>query len=210
MYTKFKLISRPLNQVQFHHEYPWIVSSSDDQTVRLHCSETAGFVQFRELIYIGVIRIWNWQTRSCVSVLTGHNHYVMCVQVRSIGLACYKPFWFWVWQFHPKEDLIVSASLDQASLVRSVKRKCCRADFWRNLFSRDRLSEFGIFQDWKRKLLDHPIIPRLPRYLSSFPQFVAEQLFKLCPEHVSAHERVSSNFSFLLNLKVGGGGMGGW
>lgn len=42
----------------FHHEYPWILSSSDDQT----------------------IRIWNWQSRTCISVLTGHNHYVMCAQ----------------------------------------------------------------------------------------------------------------------------------
>ena len=42
----------------FHHEYPWILSASDDQT----------------------IRIWNWQSRTCVSVLTGHNHYVMCAQ----------------------------------------------------------------------------------------------------------------------------------
>ena len=51
----------------------WILSSSDDQTVR----------------------IWNWQSRQCISVLTGHNHYVMCAQ------------------FHPTEDLVVSASLDQ-------------------------------------------------------------------------------------------------
>lgn len=40
----------------FHEEYPWILSASDDQT----------------------IRIWNWQSRTCISVLTGHNHYVMC------------------------------------------------------------------------------------------------------------------------------------
>lgn len=53
-------------------EYPWILSASDDQT----------------------IRIWNWQSRSCVSILTGHNHYVMCAR------------------FHPTQDLIVSASLD--------------------------------------------------------------------------------------------------
>ena len=33
------------------------------------------------------------------SVLTGHNHYVMCAQ------------------FHPSEDLIVSASLDQTVRV---------------------------------------------------------------------------------------------
>ena len=42
----------------FHNENPWIVSASDDQT----------------------IRIWNWQSRTAVAVLTGHNHYVMSAQ----------------------------------------------------------------------------------------------------------------------------------
>lgn len=63
--------------VFFHHEHPWIISASDDQT----------------------IRIWNWQSRTCIAVLTGHNHYVMCAQ------------------FHPHEDLIVSASMDQTVRV---------------------------------------------------------------------------------------------
>eukprot|EP00163_Fabomonas_tropica_P030426 TRINITY_DN6854_c0_g1_i2.p1 TRINITY_DN6854_c0_g1~~TRINITY_DN6854_c0_g1_i2.p1 ORF type:complete len:1127 (-),score=252.92 TRINITY_DN6854_c0_g1_i2:190-3570(-) len=47
-----------IRTVQFHHTYPWIVSASDDQT----------------------IRISNWQSRTCVTVLTGHNHYVMCAR----------------------------------------------------------------------------------------------------------------------------------
>ena len=47
----------------FHHEYPWILSASDDQT----------------------IRIWNWQSRNCISVLTGHNHYVMCSMFHPTG-----------------------------------------------------------------------------------------------------------------------------
>lgn len=61
-------------------EYPWILSASDDQT----------------------IRIWNWQSRSCVSILTGHNHYVMCAR------------------FHPTQDLIVSASLDSSVRVWDI------------------------------------------------------------------------------------------
>ena len=57
-----------------------MVSASDDQT----------------------IRIWNWQSRTCVSVLTGHNHYVMSAM------------------FHPKDDLVVSASLDQTVRVWDI------------------------------------------------------------------------------------------
>ncbi|TFK34464.1 coatomer subunit alpha-2 [Crucibulum laeve] len=44
--------------VQFHHEMPWILSCSDDQT----------------------IRIWNSTSRQCIAVLTGHSHYVMSAQ----------------------------------------------------------------------------------------------------------------------------------
>lgn len=41
--------------VEFHpNDLPWILSCSDDQT----------------------IRIWNWQSRNCLAILTGHNHYV--------------------------------------------------------------------------------------------------------------------------------------
>ncbi|KAM2542773.1 hypothetical protein TB2_022163 [Malus domestica] len=54
------------------------------------------------------IRIWNWQSHTCISVLTGHNDYVMCAS------------------FHPKEDLVVSASLYQTVRVwdiDSLKKK---------------------------------------------------------------------------------------
>ena len=44
--------------VSFHpNDLPWILSCSDDQT----------------------IRIWNWQSRNCLAILTGHNHYVLLV-----------------------------------------------------------------------------------------------------------------------------------
>ena len=48
------------------------------------------------------IRIWNWQSRTAVAVLTGHNHYVMSAQ------------------FHHKDDLVVSASLDQTIRVWDI------------------------------------------------------------------------------------------
>ena len=41
----------------------------------------------------------------CHSVLTGHSHYVMCAQ------------------FHPTEDLLVSASLDQTVRVWDISGK---------------------------------------------------------------------------------------
>ena len=41
------------------------------------------------------------------SVLTGHNHYVMCAQ------------------FHPAEDLVVSASLDQTVRVWDISGGYC-------------------------------------------------------------------------------------
>jgi WD40 repeat protein len=48
------------------------------------------------------IRIWNWQNRSLICTMTGHNHYVMCAQ------------------FHPTEDLIASASLDQSVRIWDI------------------------------------------------------------------------------------------
>ncbi|PWA29486.1 Coatomer alpha subunit [Artemisia annua] len=93
--------------LQFHHESTWIVSASDDQTVR----------------------IWNWQSRTCLSVLTGHNHYVMCAS------------------FHPKEDLVVSASLDQTVRVWDIgslrKKNVSAADNLMNNLSQINSDLFG-------------------------------------------------------------------
>ena len=69
-----------IRTVQFHPnatQFDWILSASDDQTLRL----------------------WDFKKRTNLSVLTGHNHYVMCAS------------------FHPSDDLIVSASLDQTVRV---------------------------------------------------------------------------------------------
>lgn len=47
-----------------------------------------------------------------MAILTGHNHYVMCAQ------------------FHPKDDLIVSASLDQTVRVWDFTGKEMGGDGW--------------------------------------------------------------------------------
>nr|GAT59180.1 coatomer alpha subunit [Mycena chlorophos] len=49
--------------VQFHHEMPWIISCSDDQTISCSDDQT--------------VRIWNSTSRNCIAILTGHSHYVM-------------------------------------------------------------------------------------------------------------------------------------
>ena len=59
-------------------------------------------------------------------MLTGHNHYVMCAS------------------FHPSEDLIVSASLDQVSIVGKHAIEILRAVLTRILcIPTVRLSAFG-------------------------------------------------------------------
>ncbi|KGG50976.1 hypothetical protein DI09_49p60 [Mitosporidium daphniae] len=69
-----------IRSVSFHNESPWILSASDDQT----------------------IRIWNWQSRQCLSILTGHNHYVMNAA------------------FSPLGDMIASCSLDQTVRIWDI------------------------------------------------------------------------------------------
>ena len=47
-----------IRTVEFHAKHPWLISASDDQTVR----------------------IWNYETREAIALLAGHNHYVMCAR----------------------------------------------------------------------------------------------------------------------------------
>ncbi|EJD34266.1 hypothetical protein AURDEDRAFT_131258 [Auricularia subglabra TFB-10046 SS5] len=105
--------------VQFHHEIPWIVSASDDQT----------------------IRIWNSTSRTCIAILTGHSHYVMSAQFHpkenlivsasmdqtvrvwdislrkttpNTGPGTFDTFdTFAAVLFHPKQELILSAAEDK-------------------------------------------------------------------------------------------------
>lgn len=83
-----------VRSVYFHHEHPWILSASDDQT----------------------IRIWNWQSRQCIAILTGHNHYIMFVRSRVLSSLTASR----CAQFHPKEDYVVSASMDQTVRVWDI------------------------------------------------------------------------------------------
>lgn len=110
-----------IRTVEFHNEHPWVVSASDDQT----------------------IRIWNWQSRNCISVLTGHNHYVMCARFHikvcgqharngsglvarsAVGGLCAAwtlgiPNNLLHCAINVQEDLVVSASLDQTVRVWDI------------------------------------------------------------------------------------------
>lgn len=53
-------------------------------------------------MHVDILRLYGIFCPFCCSVLTGHNHYVMCAQ------------------FHPSEDLVVSASLDQTVRVWDI------------------------------------------------------------------------------------------
>lgn len=85
---------------QFHHEMPWIVSEDvgklryQYRLMQLSCQLSASDDQ--------TIRIWSFSSRQCIAILTGHNHYIMCAQ------------------FHPKDDLIVSASMDSTVRVWDI------------------------------------------------------------------------------------------
>ena len=142
-------------QVQFHHEYPWIVSSSDDQTVRW--SGPWGCKPWCWELWHDMLRdrIWNWQTRSCVSVLTGHNHYVMCVQVSPSVLLQHKI----------NESVLTLKSIFPVSsqggshcfcIPRSGNAFCQRLSFYRSIFSVKHLHcDYFIFLITDRASLGH-------------------------------------------------------
>lgn len=120
---RFEEHDGPVRGVDFHLKEPLIVSGGDDykvkvwdyklrrcmftllghldyiRTVQFHPSGLAQLPWILSASDDQTLRIWNFETRSCLTVLTGHNHYVMSAS------------------FHPSEDLIVSASLDQAVRV---------------------------------------------------------------------------------------------
>uniref|UniRef100_A0A673X5B0 COPI coat complex subunit alpha n=1 Tax=Salmo trutta TaxID=8032 RepID=A0A673X5B0_SALTR len=146
MLTKFETKSARVKGLSFHPKRPWILASLHNGVIQLwdyrmctlidkfdeHDGKNVFFTFLNMKInslclcleemttksrldihtpshsplYIAsddqTIRIWNWQSRTCVCVLTGHNHYVMCAQ------------------FHPSEDLVVSASLDQTVRVWDI------------------------------------------------------------------------------------------
>ena len=104
-----------------HHEYPWVLSSSDDETIRardwqdLHlCSHRRNFVALHDPAQSGPLRKVNdsvskrsrrWIRKILLLVLlsaAGHTHYVISAH------------------FHPSEDLMVSACFDETIRVRDL------------------------------------------------------------------------------------------
>lgn len=76
-----------IRSVEFHEQNPWIVSGSDDES----------------------IRIWNWESRECISILSGHTHSVMS--------ASFFHLYEDEKEKKKKETLILSASLDKTVRV---------------------------------------------------------------------------------------------
>ncbi|CDJ39209.1 coatomer alpha subunit, putative [Eimeria tenella] len=92
MLMKCETKSSRVKGVAFHPTLQWCLTALHNGAIQLWDYRVGSLVdRFEE----HEVRIWNWQSRVCMAVLTGHTHYVMCAR------------------FHPTEDLVVSASLDQ-------------------------------------------------------------------------------------------------
>ncbi|KAK7944327.1 hypothetical protein WMY93_000055 [Mugilogobius chulae] len=139
MLTKFETKSARVKGLSFHPKRPWVLASLHNGVIQLwdyrmctlidkfdeHDGETVRGIDFHKQQPLFVsggddykIKVWNYKLRRCLFtlldiwttsappsftiVLTGHNHYVMCAQ------------------FHPSEDLVVSASLDQTVRVWDI------------------------------------------------------------------------------------------
>uniref|UniRef100_A0A3Q2WH70 Coatomer subunit alpha n=1 Tax=Haplochromis burtoni TaxID=8153 RepID=A0A3Q2WH70_HAPBU len=99
---KFDEHDGPVRGIDFHKQQPLFVSGGDDYKIKVG------------LLTMKIVKIYNneneWSALISYvsyffllcSVLTGHNHYVMCAQ------------------FHPSEDLVVSGSLDQTVRVWDI------------------------------------------------------------------------------------------
>ncbi|ORX72244.1 coatomer subunit alpha-2 [Linderina pennispora] len=113
---RFEEHEGPVRGISFHPSQELFVSGGDDYKVKVWNYRTRRclFTLQGHLDYVRTarwiitasddqtIRIWNWQSRQCIAVLTGHNHYVMSAE------------------FHPTEDLVVSACLDQTVRVWDI------------------------------------------------------------------------------------------
>uniref|UniRef100_A0A671WFX1 COPI coat complex subunit alpha n=1 Tax=Sparus aurata TaxID=8175 RepID=A0A671WFX1_SPAAU len=110
MLTKFETKSARVKGLSFHPKRPWVLASLHNGVIQLwdyrmctlidkfdeHDGPVRG-IDFhkQQPLFVSGGDDYKIKVRTCVCVLTGHNHYVMCAQ------------------FHPSEDLVVSASLDQ-------------------------------------------------------------------------------------------------
>uniref|UniRef100_A0A8C2ZI24 Coatomer subunit alpha n=1 Tax=Cyclopterus lumpus TaxID=8103 RepID=A0A8C2ZI24_CYCLU len=98
---KFDEHDGPVRGIDFHKQQPLFVSGGDDYKIKVRLTCVCYYF-YTENGNITCVLILNPPPPLVHSVLTGHNHYVMCAQ------------------FHPSEDLVVSASLDQTVRVWDI------------------------------------------------------------------------------------------
>uniref|UniRef100_A0A668TC66 COPA/B second beta-propeller domain-containing protein n=1 Tax=Oreochromis aureus TaxID=47969 RepID=A0A668TC66_OREAU len=100
---KFDEHDGPVRGIDFHKQQPLFVSGGDDYKIKVGLLTGMKIVKIyhNENEWSALISYVSYFFLLC-SVLTGHNHYVMCAQ------------------FHPSEDLVVSGSLDQTVRVWDI------------------------------------------------------------------------------------------
>ncbi|CAO2654455.1 Nn.00g111880.m01.CDS01 [Neocucurbitaria sp. VM-36] len=106
---RFEEHDGPVRGIDFHKTQPLFVSGGDDYKIKVWSYQTRrclftlnGHLDYVRTVFFHHELPWILSSSDDLCTMTGHNHYTMCAQ------------------FHPKEDLIVSASLDQSVRVWDI------------------------------------------------------------------------------------------